>query len=231
MKKLLLSIIVIALSISLFGCNLKLGDLEYKIVDDEIYVMNYSDKTTVFELEIPDEIDGVTVTTINNFGVANSETLRRIIIGANVTHIGNWALTNNHSLIEFIVSEDNPAYCSVDGVLFSKDMTTLIQFPMAYGRLEDANHRETRAPSTTYTIPDTVTTIRNNAFYKCQYVEEIILPQGLLRIEEKAFHRATNLAITHTGGEKGKVILPPNLKYIGKDAFSHCYGIKSVVIP
>ena len=80
------------------------------------------------------------------FGVSWGE----ITIPAGVTYIGMGAFQGGGSQQTINVSPDNANYSSLDGVLFNKDKTTLIQYP----------------PSRTgeYTIPSSVTSIGNNAF-------------------------------------------------------------------
>lgn len=197
------------------GCSSKLDNkMQYEIVDNEVVITKYTDSTERTVIEVPDEIDSIPVTTIKDFSLFNAESLETIKIGKNVKEIGDWSMTNNYHLKEFVVDEENPYFCSVDGVLFSKDMKTIIFFPPGKG-INSYDGYGNAENFTTYAIPDGVETIRTKCFYKCYYIEDIKIPSSVKRIEEKAFHRVSKL---------NKIELPEGLEYIGKDAFAYCFS-------
>ena len=71
------------------------------------------------------------------------------------------------------VSEDNPYFCSVDGVLFSKDMSTIVAYPQTLGN---------------YIVPEGVKTIDNGAFFREAYTSfEVSLPESIRTIGSSAF--------------------------------------------
>ena len=195
------------------SCSKKQDGMNYKETEGGLAITGYTDKTTVTELVVPDEIDGVPVVRIEDFGICNAESLTKITLGKNVASLGGWAMTNNQHIVSYEVDPSNEYFTSVDGVLFSKDMKTLYCYPCGrninfdkYGRTED---------TTEYRIPDGVETIATKAFYKCYYVDVTYIPDSVTRIEEKAFHRASAM----TG-----LTLPSHLEYIGKDAFAYAFG-------
>lgn len=77
--------------------------------------------------------------------------IESIFIPSTVEEIGVAAF-NAYSLKDISVAEDNPYYKSVDGVLFSKDMSTLVAYPLGKDCAE-------------YHIPDSVTKIESRALY------------------------------------------------------------------
>ncbi len=180
----------------------------------------YTDSTVRTEVTVPDEIDGYPVTKIEDFGLFNAESLTKITIGKNVKEIGTWSMTNNQRLQEFVVDEENQYFTAVDGILFSKDMKTLIYYPNAKN-IEFNKYGEAQN-TTQYVIPDGVEVIQSKAFYKCYYLDDIQIPDSVKRVEEKAFHRCSALL---------SIDLPDNLEFIGKDAFAYCELIESVTIP
>ena len=213
MKKVLALAALLLALLAFASCAKKQGGMNYKAVEGGLAITGYTDKTTVTELTVPDEIGGVPVVRIEDFGVCNAESLTKITIGKNVASLGGWALTNNQHLTEFAVDPANEHFTAVDGVLFSKDMKTLYYYPCGrnitfdkFGRTED---------TTTYEIPDGVETISTKAFYKCYYVDVTKIPESVIRIEEKAFHRASAMT---------SLTLPSHLEYIGKDAFAYAFG-------
>ncbi len=80
------------------------------------------------------------------------------------------------AITEFSVSEEN-RYFSVDefGVLFNKDKTELIAYPVA-------NTRKT------YKIPESVEVIWNRSFREVLFLRDIELPENLKEVEEYAFY-------------------------------------------
>lgn len=195
-----------------------LGDtgLGYVVRNGEVHIEDYTDSTIRDTVTIPDDVDGVPVTVISDFSVCNAETLRVINIGKNVREIGAWAMTNNQKLQAFNVSPENEYYTSIDGVVYTKDLETLVAYPPAKGvDISDDNVVLDDSAGLSYTIPDGVRVIRSKAFYKCGYLEEINLPDSLEVIEEKAFH--------YCSAVKG-FTLPEGLIEIGKDAFAYCWS-------
>lgn len=214
-KRIIASVLcLITVALLFAGCSASTDQkLEYEIVDDHVVITKYTDSTERTEISVPDEIEGLPVTEIADFSLFNAESLKKITIGKNVETIGEWSMTNNQHLSEFVVDEQNQYFCSVDGVLYSKDKKTIIYFPPAkdieFNKYGDAQNK------TTYSILDGVETIRSKAFYKCYYVEDITIPSTVKRIEEKAFHRTAAL---------NKIDLPEGLEHIGKDAFAYCFS-------
>ena len=204
------------------GCTDKLGlsiggtsEVEYKIENDEATVSKAPDLSTITEVKIPDEHEGRPVTKIADFSVVNLENVAVIYIGKNVKEIGAWAFTNNQKLKEFVVDEENEYFCSFDGVLFTKDMKTLLFYPPLKGY--DAEKKTMK-----YEIPEGVETIRTKAFYKCDKLTELVIPNSVKAIEEMSFFRCSALA---------SLSFPENLEFIGKDAFSYCSCVPETTIP
>lgn len=193
--------------------------ITFKIEDGEAIVKEFPDASSVTEVTVPDEYEGVPVTKVADFAAVNLENIETIYIGKNVKEIGLWAFENNQKLKEFKVDPENEYFCDVDGVLFTKDMKTLLFYPLSKGLTTVA---ETGEQIMEYTVPDGVETIRTKAFYRCQSLTSINLPQSILEIEEKAFFRCSSL---------GEITLPQNLKFIGKDAFAYCSALSEVSIP
>lgn len=232
MKKrlIILLALILCMSVMFSGCAEELGlgsdEISFKVENGEATVKEFPDSSTVKEITIPDEYQGAPVTKIADFAAVNIESIEVINIGKNVKEIGNWAFENNQNLKAFNVSDDNPYFCDVDGVLFTKDMKTLLFYPLARGveikEETNGNGEKTEVKSIEYSIPRGVETIRTKAFYKCQSLKAITIPETVKTIEEKAFFRCSSL---------GNIELPQSLEIIGKDAFSYCTSLQKIVIP
>ncbi len=131
-----------------------------------------------FAFEGIDAIDSViipdSVETVGVFVFAGCTELATIKLGKSVRSLDTAAFEGCSSLSSLVVSDGNSSYSSVDGVLFSKDKGTLIQYPVAK---VDAS----------YEIPDSVTTIGSFAFRGCIYLTSIVIPDFVETVEEDAF--------------------------------------------
>lgn len=111
--------------------------------------------TALSQVNLPNTITSIGASAFRNILGPSTFT-----ISSTVTTIGQYAFLEVANLQNFSVSESNPNFKSVDGVLYNKNITTLIQSPMA---------------KTSVTIPSSVTTISNYAFYKTTLLTEIYL--------------------------------------------------------
>ena len=227
MKKIISAILVCLMLVCLL-CSCDLSDvtggatrLSYKAVEGGVAVTGVPDHSTMPEIVIPDEYEGERVVAIADFAAVNLENVTKITIGKYVQDIGLWALENNKHLTAFEVDGENEYFCDLDGVLYSKDMKTLLFYPPARGVCEMTASDGSTVKGIAYAVPEGVETIRTKAFYKCSDIREITLPSTLKAIEEKAFFRCSISEIT----------LPDTLEVIGKDAFSYCTGLTVVDIP
>lgn len=196
-------------------------DIKYKIENGEAVVTEIPNKSIVTSVVIPDEYEGVPVTKICNFSATNLEYLTEISIGKNVREIEAWAFGNSKKIKAFKISEENPYLCDVDGVIYTKDMKTILFYPPSGGVKTEKDADGNEVKSISYEIPEGVETIRTKAFYKCYDLTEIKFPSTLKVIEEKAFFSCKIKELS----------LPEGLEAIGKDAFAFCEAIEKFTIP
>lgn len=228
MKRIIITLcLVLLISFSFVSCgeeiDLLSGDtsIKYEITDGEASVTKIPNKSTVTEITIPDDYDGVPVTVIDDFAGVNLEYVTKITIGKNVREISDWAFGNSRNISAFEVDDTNPYLCDVDGVLYTKDMKTILFYPPARDIQVLTSKKDDGLKYIGYAIPEGVETIRSKAFYKCYELTEITLPSTLRSIEEMAFFRCS----------LNKLVLPDSLTFIGKDAFSYCTAIEELTIP
>jgi hypothetical protein len=103
--------------------------LEYEIVDgNSVTITEYTGEAET--LNIPELIQGLPVTIIGDYAFFNCGNLTSITIPSSVTVIGgDAAFFGCFNLTSINVDSRNNTYASVDGVLFDKDIKTLIKYP------------------------------------------------------------------------------------------------------
>lgn len=117
---------------------------------------------------------------------------------ASVTSIYNNAFLDCLNLTNITAAPDNNTFSSDNsGVLFTKNKTILVQYPIGKTRRE-------------YTVPDGVAEIGDYAFYRCMSLESVHLPGGVTRIGEGAFADCNALK---------EITLPDSITSIGQSAF------------
>ena len=84
---------------------------------------------------------------------------------------------------------------------------------------------------TSLEIPESVTSIGSEAFYGCHYLERITLPSGITSIGDRWFCDCWHLKSIN-GSEDGTIVIPEGITSIGSNSFRNCqYDLKSVIIP
>ena len=185
------------------GCT-SLAEITIPDSVTEIGDSAFSDCTSLAELTIP---DGVTEIGYDAFCYCTS--LSKVKLPNSLTTIGYSAFRGCINLTDITISSDNKNFSSVDGVLFSKDMSILLAYPAGNNR-------------STYTVPDSVTEIGNYAFYCCTSLSKVQLPNGLTKIGDSAFDRCENLT---------EIVIPDSVTEIGYSAFRDCKSLTEIVIP
>jgi hypothetical protein len=148
------------------------------------------------------------VTSIGESAFQGCNGLTSVTIPGSVTNIGDDAFASCGSLTALGVDTQNPSYSSLGGVLFDKNQTTLIQYP---GAMAGA-----------YTIPSSVTSIGDGAFYQCSRLTGLTIPNSVTSIGDYAFFVCGGLT---------SVTIPSGVASIGERAFAYCVGLTNVTIP
>lgn len=220
-----------------WGCS----SLTSVVIPDSVTDIDYVaflDCSSLTDIVFPDSL-----TSIGTAAFTNCSSLTSIKIPKNLTTIDDLAFDNCSNLSEFIVDPKNPSFSSEDGVLFDKNMETLLICPMT--------------KSGTYSIPSNVTSIEAVAFKCCENLTSIIIPDSVTTIDDSAFYGCSNVSefivdsdnpsftsedgvlfdkdketFLHCPAKKsGTYIVPNGIKSIGNYAFSNCKNLTSIIIP
>ena len=190
------------------------------------------------------------VTSIGNRAFGLCKSLTNIVIPDSVTTIGGSAFSGCKSLSSVVIPESvvnlkgNP-FCRWNGelkclspyfiydnkVLFDKDKSKIIAF-------RDKN-------TTSYVIPDYVTSIGDSAFSDCSSLFDIVIPDSVNSIGNDAFWCCSSLrsvvisdSVTSIGGgaflgcsDLADIVIPNSVTNIRDWAFFGCSSLSDIVIP
>ena len=181
------------------------GDYEYALLDDgTVEITKYKGKAE--RLAIPDTLDGKRVTAIGEQAFSFCSSLTIISIPDSVAQIGENPFAACSSLKSISVSPEHPYFATIDGVLFRKADKTLISYPAGIS-------------SSTYTIPQGITSIGDSAFSSCYFLTSVSIPDSVTSIGDSAFSYCYFLT---------SVSIPDSVEQIGTNPFAACFELKSI---
>ena len=180
----------------------------YEVSSDNKVTITDCDQSAEGAITIPSKIDGKPVTSIGDGAFRCCDGLTSITIPDSVTSIGYSAFEDSIGLTSINVASNNNCFSSNNGVLFNKKKTELIGYPEGKSQ-------------TSYTIPNSVTSIGKRAFIYCSSLTSITIPDSVTSIGEDAFWGCAGLT---------SITIPNSVTSIGDDAFKDCTGLKSITI-
>lgn len=145
-----------------------------------------------------------TLTYVGDWAFMHCLVLESVHIPEKLTQLGDGVFSMCSSMKSYTASSKNTAYCAVDGVLFSKDMSRLFSYPA-------------QKPDKTYSIPTTVTELCNSSFTNVRYLEKISFSDTPLTMSE-CFVECDGLT---------EVYIPGCVSVI--DGFAYCDNLSKVV--
>jgi hypothetical protein len=153
------------------------------------------------------------VTSIGNNAFVGCTSVTDFTLGSSVSQLGTGVFTGCSSLLNINANSSNVNYTSLNGVLFSFDKLTLIQYPA--GRIGS------------YEIPSQVKTIGTNAFLSCTGLQSVIIPPATTSIQSSAFGSCsglTQVTIGHADSISTAAVT------ISGDAFTNCTAITTLTL-
>ena len=181
-----------------------------------------------------------------------------LVIEDNEDIIDAYAFNTLPNLKEFVVSEKNTNFKSIDGLLYSKNGRKLIRCPAGYegevklpsGVLEIGEYAFDNCNKvTSIRLNRSIRKIGNWAFAWCESLTSITIPQLTNTIGNYAFKNCTNLTkvvfssaegngVTKIGNyafefcsSLSEVVLPDTLKTVGTYAFANCTSLSHIAMP
>ena len=128
------------------------------------------------------------------------------------------------------VAPENKFFDSKDGVLYTKDMKTIVAYPIG-------------KKSVSFVIPSGVTKIEAGAFYECTTLKNITIPKSVIEIGDSAFSCTALKSVTIPNNvtkigeetfsytELESITIPDSVTEIGYNAFSFCKALKNIILP
>ena len=171
------------------------------------------------------------ITVIGERAFSNCSSLTTVTIPNTITVIGNRAFGYCSSLTKINVDNRNPVFTSINGIVYSKNLNTILIYPA--GLQGDFNIPSSVSEIGNYafagcsgltsvTIPNSVTEIRDSAFDDCSSLTSVEIPNSVAEIRSGTFGGCSGLK---------SITIPNSVTKIGENAFYGCSGLTSVTIP
>lgn len=209
-----------------FGCN----NITNIIISESVTTIGnnaFGGCNILKEIVLPNGI-----TSIGDLAFNECRALESIGLPDNIENISDSTFSGCRGLKNINANKTNKNYCSVNGVLFNKDISTLIRYPM-------------KKENISYIIPDSVIQIGDSAFGDCDNLTNITIPNSVTNIGRNAFGSCSKLESIIVGNSVTSIAasafwdciklesinLPDSVTSISANMFANCSSLKNITIP
>ena len=191
------------------------------------------DNQTIEEVILPE-----TLVNISGDTFYNSANLKKVNIPKNVKFMGNNPFAG---CLEIVITNESPYFNLVDGVLYNKDFTRLIYYPIS--KKDDR-----------YEIKEGCLILGKHSFYLCDNLNEVVIPSSIIKLENNPFSGCTKVNLINRSKfyhiddsviydkDYSSVIgclnsidtdclVLKNVKRICRNSFWNCKGIRKIILP
>lgn len=155
-------------------------------------------------IDLPNSVES-----IGEYAFAYCYAMTNFYFPRNVSHVDQFTFYRSPNITAFMCSGSNPYMKTVNGVLYSRDMTRLMLYPPA-------------AAATTFDIPETVTRIEAGAFYSSANLTQVNFPESVTWMGPSAMRNCDNLV---------SLYLPDGIQHIGPACFYDCDKLSDLHLP
>jgi hypothetical protein len=192
---------------NLEAINADAANLNYASVDGVLFSEDLTELITYPCGLGGDYVIPGTVTALSESAFTSCLNLTSVSVGAGVLDMPMWSLAYCRDLEAINVHQDNPNFADVDGVLFNKSLTELLQYPSG--------------KSGEYFIPDGVTDLRDWCMAYAQDITELVIAESVVRIGEGAISECPLLVV---------VAIPENVTSLGEWVFDECPSLREIIV-
>jgi Leucine Rich Repeat (LRR) protein len=177
------------------------GDWQYSINGNNAIITRYTGRDS--DVSIPSAVNGLPVQYLDIGAFSGRTSLTNVLIPSTVygvlNGLGVVPFDSCINLLAINVDPQSPSFSSIDGVLFNKKQTSVLEYPQG------------RAGG--YTIPTGVLRVSAYAFDGCTNLNSVTIPSSVTNILNQAFHGCSGLSF---------ITIPGSVKAIGAFAFTGC---------
>ena len=191
------------------------------------------DNQTIEEVVLPD-----TLVNISGDTFYNSANLKKVNIPKNVKYMGNNPFAGCPKIV---VANESPYFNLVDGILYNRDFTRLIYYPIS--KKDDR-----------YEIKEGCRILGKHSFYLCDNLKEVVIPSSIIKLENNPFSGCNQITLNNKSPyyhvedsviydrDYSSVIgclnsidtdclVLKDVKRICRNSFWNCKGIRKIVLP
>ena len=226
-----LSVLICVSAISIFASAETSGKYTYSVnADGRTCTITGCSITNAEVMEIPETLDGYTVTAFNAL-LAMNYGGKTVVLPKTLTSFYRYTFCYSDYIENILVAPGNPAFSSQDGILFNKDGTQLLVYPAnkaaaAYSVPEGVERIDDRAFSssliTDIVLPSSLKSLGFESLYNCDNLKTVYVPDNVEVLEKCVFSYSDSLE---------SVRLPAGLTSISECLFQKCSSLQSIQIP